>query len=142
MDAGNFHHWNEQKVVSARNIVETIHQTYPLEPMDPNYVGEVAKRYRYLDGKGEIGVISSISQPFCSDCHRARLSADGKIYKCLFASTGIDFKQRLREGISQEQLVEDLAALWRARDDRYSELRSQMSSKGKGDKVEMSYIGG
>ena len=142
MDAGNYHQWKKQKVVSAKSIVDTIHQTFPIEPLDPNYKGEVAKRYRYLDGKGEIGVISSISQPFCSDCHRARLSADGKIYKCLFASDGIDFKQQLRDGISQEQLVEALATLWQARDDRYSELRSQLASKDKGDKVEMSYIGG
>lgn len=143
MDAGNFHHWKENKVVSAKKIIDTINEIYPLEPVDPNYVGEVAKRYRYLNGQGEIGIISSISQPFCSDCHRARLSADGKIYKCLFASGGIDFKQRLREGISQEELVEDLAELWRARDDRYSELRSRAKPNDPGGpKVEMSYIGG
>ena len=140
MDAGNYHQWQKDKVVSAKAIIETIHQQFPVEPIDPNYKGEVAKRYRYLDGQGEIGVISSISQPFCSDCHRARLSADGKIYKCLFASSGIDFKQRLRDGISHEQLVEDLDQLWRLRDDRYSELRSKMDSEER--KVEMSYIGG
>lgn len=140
MDAGNFHHWKKDKVVSAKTIIDTIHKEYPLEPIDPNYRGEVAKRYRYLDGRGEIGIISSISQPFCSDCHRARLSADGKIYKCLFASGGIDFKERLRSGISQTQLVEDLASLWRARDDRYSELRSRIDLSD--PKVEMSYIGG
>ena len=143
MDAGNFHSWKENKVVSAKKIVDTINAKYPLEPIDPNYIGEVAKRYRYLDGQGEIGIISSISQPFCSDCHRARLSADGKIYKCLFASTGIDFKKHLREGISQEELVAELASLWRARDDRYSELRSRIDPEDPKDpKVEMSYIGG
>lgn len=143
MDAGNFHHWKKNKVVPAKTIVATLNQSFPLEPIDPNYIGEVAKRYRYLDGKGEIGVISSISQPFCSDCHRARLSADGKIYKCLFASNGIDFKERLRAGISQDQLVEDLAGLWRGRDDRYSELRSRINPDEPHDpKVEMSYIGG
>ena len=130
MDAGNYHHWKKNKVISAKSIVDTIHQAFPIEPLDPNYKGEVAKRYRYLDGKGEIGVISSISQPFCSDCHRARLSADGKIYKCLFANTGIDFKQLLRDEISQEHLVESLAALWQARDDRYSELRSRIEFEG------------
>lgn len=143
MDAGNFHQWKKHKVVSAKKIIETIHQVYPLEPLDPNYVGEVAKRYCYLDGKGEIGIISSISQPFCSDCHRARLSADGKLYKCLFASSGIDFKEPLRAGISHEQLVDTLAKLWKARDDRYSELRSQIDPEDPQDpKVEMSYIGG
>lgn len=143
MDAGNFHAWREDKVVSAKTIVETVNQVYPVEPLDPNYKGEVAKRYRYRDGQGEIGVISSISQPFCCDCHRARLSADGKIYKCLFASSGIDFRRRLREGISHTQLVEDLAHLWRMRDDRYSEIRSERDPHyAKNRKVEMSYIGG
>ena len=144
MDAGNFHPWKKDKVVSAKGIVETIHKRFPVEPVDPNYIGEVAKRYRYLDGKGEIGVISSISQPFCTDCHRARLSADGKIYKCLFASSGIDFKERLRQGISHDQLVMDLAELWQLRDDRYSELRNRIQNEPQQNdpKVEMSFIGG
>ncbi|MCB1119906.1 MAG: GTP 3',8-cyclase MoaA [Verrucomicrobiae bacterium] len=143
MDAGNFNHWQKDKVVPAREVVDQIDRQFPLDPMDPNYRGEVAKRYRYLDGKGEIGVISSISQPFCTDCHRARLSADGKLYKCLFASAGIDFRKALREGISQEGLVEMLASVWRARDDRYSEIRSKINPSSPHDpKVEMSYIGG
>jgi GTP 3',8-cyclase len=143
MDAGNFHHWKQEEVVPAKDLIERINREFPIEPMDPNYRGEVAKRYRFLDGKGEIGVISSISQPFCSDCHRARLSADGKIYKCLFASSGVDFRQSLRDGISQNDLVEKLATLWGARDDRYSEIRSKIDpNKPHDPKVEMSYIGG
>jgi cyclic pyranopterin phosphate synthase len=143
MDAGNFNHWDRSQVYAAQKIVESIDAVYPIEPMDPNYKGEVAKRYRYLDGAGEIGIISSISQPFCSDCHRARLSADGKIFTCLFASQGHDFKAILRSGASHEALVGHLAALWRGRNDRYSEIRNQMSKRDPHPhKVEMSYIGG
>lgn len=143
MDAGNYHHWQQEEVVPTKEVIEILHAEFPLEPIDPNYRGEVAKRYRYLDGVGEVGVISSISQPFCSDCHRARLSADGKIYKCLFSSIGIDFKEALRDGISKEDLVNRLAKLWLGRDDRYSEIRSQIDPNEPHDpKVEMSYIGG
>ncbi len=143
MDAGNFHHWQQEEVLPTKEVIKILNTEFPLEPIDPNYRGEVAKRYRYLDGAGEVGVISSISQPFCSDCHRARLSADGKIYKCLFSSIGIDFKQVLREGISREDLVDRLAKLWLGRDDRYSEIRSQINPNEPHDpKVEMSYIGG
>lgn len=143
MDAGNFNHWEKNKVVPAREVVGRIDREFPLEPLNPNYKGEVAKRYRYLDGLGEIGVISSISQPFCTDCHRARLSADGQLYKCLFASSGIDFREILRNGISHDGLVEKLAGVWRARDDRYSEMRARIDPHSPHDpKVEMSYIGG
>jgi len=143
MDAGNYNHWERTQVFPAHKIVELLGQSFPIEPMDPNYKGEVAKRYRYKDGSGEIGIISSISQPFCSNCHRARLSADGKIYKCLFSSVGTDFKTILREGISQDGLVDRLARLWQLRDDRYSEIRSKLSPNDPHDpKVEMSYIGG
>lgn len=143
MDAGNYHHWQQEEVVPTKEVIEILNAKFPLEPIDPNYRGEVAKRYRYLDGVGEVGVISSISQPFCSDCHRARLSADGKIYKCLFSSIGIDFKKVLRDGISKEDLVNRLAKLWLGRDDRYSEIRSQIDPNEPHDpKVEMSYIGG
>jgi cyclic pyranopterin phosphate synthase len=143
MDAGNCHNWKQDEVIPAKEIIDQVHSNFPIEPIDPNYLGEVAKRYRYLDGKGEIGVISSISQPFCSDCHRARLSADGKIYKCLFSSLGTDFKSVLRQGISQEELVAKLASLWQARDDRYSEMRNKIDPNEPQDpKVEMSYIGG
>ena len=142
MDAGNHHHWQQEEVIPAKKVVEILHKEFPLEPADPNYRGEVAKRYRYLDGAGEVGVISSISQPFCSDCHRARLSADGKIYKCLFSSLGTDFKSVLREGISKEDLVALLAKLWTGRDDRYSEIRTQINPDTQDPKVEMSYIGG
>ena len=143
MDAGNFNHWDRAQVFPANKIVELVGQRFPVEPIDPNYKGEVAKRYRYQDGSGEIGIISSISQPFCHNCHRARLSADGKIYKCLFSSQGTDFKADLRAGISQENLVKNLANLWQARDDRYSEIRNKISPDEPHDpKVEMSYIGG
>lgn len=143
MDVGNYHHWKQEKVVAAKDIVSRLNAVFPLEPVDPNYRGEVAKRYCYQDGSGEIGVISSISHPFCSDCHRARLSADGKIYQCLFSSIGTDFKRFLREGISQKDLVDRLARLWMGRDDRYSEIRHQINPNEAHDpKVEMSYIGG
>jgi len=140
MDVGNCNNWNASQVFPAQNIVETISTKFPLEPLDPNYRGEVAKRYRYVDGSGEIGIISSISQPFCHDCHRARLSADGKIYKCLFSTAGANFKTAIRSGLSDDELVEKLTNLWKKRDNRYSEIRHQLSKKDQ--KVEMSYIGG
>ena len=140
MDVGNCNDWNASQVFPAQKIVEVISAQLPLEPLDPSYRGEVAKRYRYTDGSCEIGIISSISHPFCHDCHRARLSADGKIYKCLFSAFGTDFKKAIRSGVSDDELTHKLAELWRDRDDRYSEIRHQLSKKDR--KVEMSYIGG
>ena len=112
----------------------------PLEPVEPAYRGEVATRWRYRDGSGEIGVISSVTQPFCGDCTRARLSADGKVYTCLFAVKGHDLRALLRGGASDDELAAALSAVWRARGDRYSELRSAATPDP--ERVEMSYIGG
>ncbi|HKZ71135.1 MAG TPA: GTP 3',8-cyclase MoaA, partial [Anaerolineales bacterium] len=125
MDVGHTNGWRMDEVVSAKEIVETINAELPLEAADPNYVGEVAERWRYKDGSGEIGVIASVTQPFCGACNRARLSAEGKLYTCLFAVTGFDFRQLIRGGASDADLSAALAKVWRARDDRYSELRSE-----------------
>ncbi len=140
MDVGNTNGWRMNDVVPAKEIIETINGEMPLEPIDPNYVGEVAERWRYKDGSGEIGVIASVTQPFCRDCNRARLSAEGKLYTCLFGIKGFDFRNLLRSGASDEEISQAIAKVWRVRDDRYSELRSE----GTVDlpKVEMSHIGG
>jgi cyclic pyranopterin phosphate synthase len=119
---------------------DLIHQELPIEPVEPNYRGEVANRYRYVDGSGEIGLIASVSQPFCGDCSRARLSADGKLYTCLFAIQGADLRGMLRDGASDEALATATTQLWQKRSDRYSELRSAQTQDL--PKVEMSYIGG
>jgi cyclic pyranopterin phosphate synthase len=121
--------------------VSAIDDRWPLEPVQPDYRGEVASRYRYRDGGGEIGLISSVTQPFCHDCTRARLSAEGKLYTCLFASRGHDLRALLRSELSDAELDEKLRGLWRARDDRYSELRTQGTPLDL-PKVEMSHIGG
>jgi len=141
MDVGHTNGWRMDEVVSAKEIVETINAELPLEAADPNYVGEVAERWRYKDGSGEIGVIASVTQPFCGACNRARLSAEGKLYTCLFAVTGFDFRQLIRGGASDADLSAALAKVWRARDDRYSELRSENTAPPL-PKVEMSHIGG
>jgi GTP 3',8-cyclase len=140
MDVGHTNGWRLDDVVPATEIVETIDADLPLEPIAPNYPGEVARRYRYRDGGGEIGVIASVTKPFCGACTRARLSAEGRLFTCLFATRGFDVRALLRSGDSDADLMEALAAVWRARADRYSEIRSA----GTLDlpKVEMSYIGG
>ena len=140
MDVGHTNGWRLDDVVSAREIVETISAEMPLEPADPNYTGEVAQRYRYRDGGGEIGVISSVTQPFCGDCTRARLSADGKLYTCLFAVRGHDLRALVRGDRSDAELRDAVAALWQVRSDRYSEIRSAATAEL--ERVEMSYIGG
>jgi cyclic pyranopterin phosphate synthase len=127
-------------VVTAREIVETISSEMPLEPANANYQGEVAQRWRYKDGSGEIGVIASVTQAFCRDCTRIRLSTEGKLYTCLFATTGFDLRALLRSGASDDEIRDAVAALWTKRSDRYSEIRS--SQTGKLEKIEMSYIGG
>ena len=137
MDVGQTNGWQEKDVYSSAQMVSTIDSTLPIEPIDPDYRGEVARRWRYKDGGGEVGFISSISQPFCNDCGRARLSAEGVLYTCLFASGGHDLKPRLGD---PEQLTEHLRDLWTARRDRYSETRSHESIIR--PKIEMSYIGG
>jgi cyclic pyranopterin phosphate synthase len=140
MDVGATNGWRLDDVVPAAEVVATIDAEHPLEPVEPDYRGEVARRYRYRDGGGEIGVIASVTQPFCRDCTRARLSADGKLYTCLFASRGHDLRAVLRSGASDDELDEAIAALWSRRRDRYSELRTAETAGIA--KVEMSYIGG
>jgi GTP 3',8-cyclase len=143
MDVGNTNHWSADLVVPAREIVERIGAAWPLEPIGPAYRGEVAARYRYRDGRGEIGLISSVTEPFCRDCHRARLSADGKLYTCLFASLGWDILGCLRAGADEAELGNFVARIWRGRVDRYSDERAEALAAGETRaKVEMSYIGG
>ena len=140
MDVGNTNGWRLEDVVPAAEIIETIHAELPLEPIEPNYHGEVAKRYRYLDGGGEIGIIASVTQAFCGDCTRARLSANGSLYTCLFAASGFDLKELLRNGASDYEISQAIVTVWSQRNDRYSEIRS---SETVGlPKVEMSFIGG
>ena len=141
MDVGSTNGWRLDDVVPATEIVERIHKVMPLKPVERAYRGEVARRYEYEDGSGEVGVIASVTQPFCGDCTRARLSADGKLYTCLFAFRGHDFRSLLRDGKSDDEIAEFLRGLWLKRNDRYSELRSADTS-GLRQKVEMSYIGG
>jgi GTP 3',8-cyclase len=140
MDVGHTNGWRLDDVVPAAEIVATIDAELPVEPVEPSYRGEVARRWRYLDGSGEIGVISSVTQPFCGDCTRARLSADGQVYTCLFAVKGHDLRALLRSGVTDEELTNVIADIWRARADRYSDLRSAATTDLQ--KVEMSYIGG
>ena len=140
MDVGATNGWRLDDVVPAAEIVAAIDAELPLEPVAAAYRGEVARRYRYADGAGEIGVVASVTQPFCGDCSRARLSAEGRVYTCLFASRGHDVRALLRAGAADDELVADLAGIWRRRGDRYSELRTAATA-GR-PKVEMSYIGG
>lgn len=140
MDVGHTNGWRLDEVVPAREIVELINAELPIEPVEANYRGEVANRYRYRDETAEIGVIASVTQPFCRDCTRARLSADGMLYTCLFAVQGHDLRSLLRQGASDEEILDWLASIWRAREDRYSEIRSSETTDL--PKVEMSYIGG
>jgi len=140
MDVGTRNAWEASKVVPAREIVERIDAELPLEPVEANYRGEVARRWRYRDGSGEIGVIASVSQPFCGDCTRARLSADGRLFTCLFATSGHDVRAVLRSGGDDATLTDALRAIWTGRSDRYSELRSLETVELA--KVEMSFIGG
>jgi len=142
MDVGNTNGWKLDQVVPSREIVEMIHEEMPLEPIDPNYYGEVASRYRYVGSEEEIGLISSVTQAFCSTCTRARLSAEGKMYNCLFASSGFDLREPLREGSDDAQIRELISGYWEQRQDRYSEERLLHTPGLTRDKVEMSHIGG
>lgn len=139
MDVGNCNGWKREQVVTSRELRDRIAARWPLRPLDPNYRGEVATRYRFEDGAGEVGFVSSISETFCGDCHRARVSADGKLYTCLFASEGTDLRGALARG--EESLVEQVAGLWSRRTDRYSELRGEREA-AQGRHVEMFLIGG
>ncbi len=140
MDVGHTNGWRMEDVLPAKDILKIIDAEMPLEPADPNYSGEVAKRWKYRDGSGETGLIASVTQPFCRTCTRLRLSAEGQLYTCLFATEGHDIKSLLRSGASDEALLEWIASLWIRRTDRYSEIRSSHTSGLQ--KIEMSYIGG
>ncbi len=140
MDVGNSNRWHMAEVVPSAEVIATIARVIPLEPVSRTRAGEVAARYRFTDGKGEIGVITSVTQPFCGDCTRARLSSEGKLYTCLFAGNGCDLRKLLRDGASDAQIAAVVANVWRARDDRYSEKRA--ANPVVEPKVEMSRIGG
>jgi cyclic pyranopterin phosphate synthase len=140
MDVGATNGWRMDDVVSAREIVETIGAELPIEPADPNYYGEVAQRWKYLDGGGEVGVVASVTQAFCRTCTRARLSAEGKLFTCLFAVNGTDFRELVRSGATDEEIESVIERVWRRRADRYSEIRTEQTAKR--PKIEMSYIGG
>ena len=140
MDVGHSNGWRLDDVVPAAELIASIDAEMPLEPLPPRYHGEVATRFRYRDGDGEVGVIASVTQPFCGSCTRARLSADGSLFTCLFATRGHDLRGLLRAGTGDEEIAAAVTRIWRARDDRYSELRSAETLDLR--KVEMSYIGG
>jgi cyclic pyranopterin phosphate synthase len=140
MDVGSTNGWQMEHVVPSRELASRIHAEFPIEPAEPNYTGEVAQRWRYLDGQGEIGFISSVTQAFCRDCTRARLSAEGGLYTCLFAAHGTDLRDPIRAGASDEELGAIIGRVWSARTDRYSEIRTAETTRFR--KVEMSYIGG
>jgi len=143
MDVGNLNGWKWDHVVPAAEIIRRIDAELPLEPLEAGYRGEVAQRYRYKDGTGEIGVIASVTQPFCGDCTRARLSTDGKIYTCLFAGNGLSLRDHLRAGASDQDLQDLIAGLWGRRTDRYSEERAQQApAQNRRRKIEMYQIGG
>ena len=141
MDVGTTNGWRMDDVVPAREIVDRIHEVWPVEPVDPAYTGEVANRYRYQDGAGEVGVITSVTQPFCQTCTRARLSAQGELFTCLFGAQGHDLRTLVRGGASDDDIEADIRGVWGRRTDRYSELRTAETSR-RPAKVEMSYIGG
>ncbi len=144
MDVGSSNGWNMAEVLPSKEVISKIHAEFPLEPVQANYPGEVAQRWRYRDGKGEIGVISSVTQTFCHECTRARISTDGQLYLCLFANEGFDFKTLLRSGKSDLEITNAIMGTWAKRDDHYSEIRV-LNTPGNHSairKVEMSYIGG
>jgi cyclic pyranopterin phosphate synthase len=143
MDVGSTNGWQESDVLSAAEMLSRIDSVFPLEPFVANYEGEVAERFRFRDGQGEIGIIASVTRPFCGDCSRGRLSAQGTFYTCLFASTGHDLRAALRAGASDPELSALIAGIWSRRRDAYSELRGQAPLVlGKRPRIEMSYIGG
>ncbi|MEO6941880.1 MAG: GTP 3',8-cyclase MoaA [Terrimesophilobacter sp.] len=144
MDVGTTNGWQLGEVVPSAEVIRRINEVFPLEEVEPHYSGETSKRWRYRDGEGEVGVISSVTQSFCHSCSRVRISVDGKLYTCLFASSGHDLRELLRGGAADDELSEVMATIWRARTDRYSEVRSlHTKNTAKGAKrIEMSYIGG
>jgi cyclic pyranopterin phosphate synthase len=142
MDVGTLNHWTPDEVVGAEEIVKRIDAEWPLEPLDPNYAGEVARRWAYRDGAGEIGVIASVTAPFCGGCTRARLTIEGRLVTCLFASGGVDLRGPLREGASDDDLRALVAGTWTQRRDRYSEERARLREGGDRPKIEMYQLGG
>ena len=143
MDVGNRNNWRQEQVIPSRELLESIGARWPLRAVDPGYAGEVARRYRYLDGEGEIGFITSVTEPFCGTCSRARLSADGVLYTCLFATTGTSLRDPLRAGANDDELAALLSGVWQRRADRYSELRDPDRTKEAViKKVEMYRVGG
>lgn len=140
MDVGTSNDWKLEEVVPAAEIIKTIDAEFPLEAIDPQYTGEVASRYRYKDGEGEIGVIASVTRPFCGNCNRARISSEGKLFTCLFATEGHDLRALLRQGAPDDEISAHIGRIWGSREDRYSEIRASATTGL--PKVEMSYIGG
>jgi cyclic pyranopterin phosphate synthase len=140
MDVGSSNGWRMEEVVPSAEVIRHIDEMYPVEPVEPAYPGEVAERWRFRDGAGEIGVISSVTHAFCGGCTRVRLSTEGKLYTCLFAQQGHDLRQRLRDGASDAELSAAIADIWQSRNDRYSEIRAEQTHGQQ--KIEMSYIGG
>ncbi len=140
MDVGTINHWQRGDALSSAELVARINARWPMQPVERNYHGEVASRYKFDDDQGELGFISSVSEPFCGSCTRARLSSDGQLFTCLFSSRGTDLKTPIRTGSDDHRLREIIDRVWRGREDRYSELRAEQA--GAGDKVEMYYIGG
>jgi cyclic pyranopterin phosphate synthase len=142
MDVGTCNGWREDQVVSSATLRQRIAARWPLRELGADYRGEVAERHAYVDGAGEIGFVSSVTAPFCGDCHRARLSADGQLYTCLFAASGHDLRTALRGGAGEDEMIELIARIWSARDDRYSEVRQALRRDGAPEHVEMYRIGG
>ena len=140
MDVGTINHWQASDTVPSAELVQQIEKQWPMIPVERNYHGEVASRYRFADGQGEVGFISSVSEPFCGSCTRIRLSSDGRLFTCLFGAHGTDLKTPLRDGVDDQELLRIIEQVWTRRDDRYSEIRAQQG--GASDKVEMYYIGG
>jgi len=141
MDVGNDNGWSFEKVVTKKEIYEMISAVYDIEPAEEDYYGEVAKRYRYLDNGAQVGFITSVSESFCSTCTRSRLSSDGKLYTCLFASEGFDLRELIRSGLTDAELLEVITGVWQNRGDRYSDERTEQTAKNR-KKIGMSYIGG
>jgi cyclic pyranopterin phosphate synthase len=142
MDVGNRNHWDPKMVVPSRELAARINERWPMHPISENYRGEVAQRWRFDDGGGEVGFISSVSQPFCGACSRARLSSEGKFYTCLFANHGTDLRTPMREGADDTELLRIIRGAWVGRADRYSELRDELRRDTSEKKIEMYYIGG
>jgi cyclic pyranopterin phosphate synthase len=141
MDVGNRNEWRREQVVPSKELLQLVGERWPLRPLERDFVGEVAERHAYADGQGEVGFISSVSQPFCGDCSRARLSSDGVLYTCLFATQGLDLRAPLRAGATDEELLEVIRQCWLQRGDRYSELRGRVDLHG-APRVEMNHVGG